>query len=380
MSKKRGVVEVQFNWIFILIIGGIILLFFLGVVRTQKKVAETKISATISTDLRAILSGVEVSTQTASLIGIPKAEIEYECQGYTVGGITGMRPIASFSPNLIKSNKLFSWALPWSIPYRAMNFIYLTSPEVRYIIVDDEPSNPDSPAKLLNALLPQRFIAEEGKERLLMNKEIVPNGAIPSVADITDLNNYKVRFIFFSDPSSISLPPDLQNSKHDITAIWIDPESSLPSEKKLEGYGTITYYYSDGTDFQEVSASVSPSPTTYYLGLPSLLAAVFAEDIESYNCNMERAFKKLGFITAIYFDKTSEMYDHFNLLGSVCADTYDNAKTSLTAIEEDSITLSKGLRQTEIEEIYNTAFSDLNPNSIFELNDQAQKLSCPEIY
>jgi len=60
--KKKGVIEVQFNWIFILIIGAIILFFFFSIVKTQKTVSEKKISTTVRRDIRAILTGAGVST------------------------------------------------------------------------------------------------------------------------------------------------------------------------------------------------------------------------------------------------------------------------------------------------------------------------------
>jgi hypothetical protein len=337
--------------------------------------AETKISVTISTDLRAILSGVEVSTQTAALIDIPKTEIDFNCEGYSVGGLAGMRPTASFSPNVIKGNRLMSWAVPWSVPYRIMNFVYLTSPEVRYIIVDDSGViDDDSLADQLYAALPQKTVTEDGQENVLINKNI-----ITSVTTITDLNNYKVRFVFFSDPSSYS-PTDLLDSKHDITAIWIKPESLLPSEKKLKGYGTVTYYSgSAATSFTLVDS-------TYYLGLPSLLATVFAEDIESYNCNMQRAFKRMEFITDIYLERTKDLHGYYalNYPSSSCLSPYSltDAQDRLGWIKTDANELfNRGLASSQIINIYTKAYSEISGNlGLSKLNDMAQQLSCPEIY
>jgi len=372
MSKKRGVIEVQFNWIFILIIGGLILVFFLGVVRTQKKVAETKISVTISTDLRAILSGVEVSTQTASLIDIPKTEIEYDCLGYSVGGVAGMRPIASFSPNIIKGNNLLSWTLPWSVPYRVMNFIYLTSPEVRYIIVDDDDADPGSLANELNESLPENYVIEDGQEKLLMNKELITISDWVSNRDteIIDKNHYKVRLIFFGtdllDALNKDTPNELAQLGEDLTAISVLPSPGLG----LDGHGEITFYKQGSLDeFEEDS-------TTYYLGKASLIAAIFAEDIESYNCNMQRAFKKFGFITDIYLKRTIELKDYYyyESINPSCESTYSSAKPKLEDIKDKTVILSEELNPTDIENIYNEISSIVNEN------DKAQKLSCPEIY
>jgi hypothetical protein len=280
-----------------------------------------------------------------------------------------MRPTASFSPNVIKGNRLMSWAVPWSVPYRIMNFVYLTSPEVRYIIVDDSSViDDDSLADQLYAALPQKTVTEDGQENVLINKNI-----ITSVTTITDLNNYKVRFVFFSDPSSYS-PTDLLDSKHDITAIKI-----VPTEDGIKGYGTVEYYSSSGTSFTLVDS-------TYYLGLPSLLATVFAEDIESYNCNMQRAFKRMEFITDIYLKRTIDLYGYYalNYPSSSCLSPYSltDAQDRLGGIKTDANELfNRGLASSQIINIYTKAYSEISGNlGLSKLNDMAQQLSCPEIY
>tara|TARA_Y100000310_G_scaffold140596_1_gene140030 strand:- start:85 stop:1191 length:1107 start_codon:yes stop_codon:yes gene_type:complete len=368
MSKKRGQIQVQFNWIFILIVGALILLFFLGVVRTQKKLSDTKISATISTDLRAILSGVEVSTQTAALIDIPKTEIDFNCEGYSVGGLAGMRPTASFSPNVIKGNRLMSWAVPWSVPYRIMNFVYLTTPEIRYIIVDDDDADPDSLADKLEAALPQKIIEEEDNDRIMMNKEVVND-----LVGIEDKNNYKVRVVFFTDTlndlQSDTTPSELQYLKGDLTAINVKVTSG-----GINGYGQITFYKQDGTSFDYVKTTAVDS-TTDYLGLQSLIAAVFAEDIDSYNCNMKRAFKKMEFMTGIYESRTTELKD--NHPDPTCTLTYLGAAGYLTTIKSKAGDLSEVLDSSDINDIYDKVY---DVDSLNNSNDRAQKLSCPEIY
>jgi hypothetical protein len=193
------------------------------------------------------------------------------------------------------------------------------------------------------------------------------------VTTITDLNNYKVRFVFFSDPSSYS-PTDLLDSKHDITAIKI-----VPTEDGIKGYGTVEYYSSSGTSFTLVDS-------TYYLGLPSLLATVFAEDIESYNCNMQRAFKRMEFITDIYLERTKDLHGYYalNYPSSSCLSPYSltDAQDRLGWIKTDANELfNRGLASSQIINIYTKAYSEISGNlGLSKLNDMAQQLSCPEIY
>jgi len=100
------------------------------------------------------------------------------------------------------------------VPYRVTNFLYITSPDIRYIIVDDDIGS-YSLADELNRTLPPDYIEKRGKKRLFMNKELVDN-----TNDLGDKNNYKVKFIFFDNPSG-----GLSTGK-DVSAINIKSDSS----------------------------------------------------------------------------------------------------------------------------------------------------------
>ncbi len=159
-KKKRGVIEVQFNWIFILIIGAVILLFFFGIVRTQKTVSEKKISITVKRDIRAILTGAGVSTGTTSLVEVPKTQIDFDCEGYSIQKTSPIKTLVSFSPDSIYDIKLMLWALDWNIGYRITNFLYITSPNIRYILVyrDNEQK---IFVDIINETLPSKYTDEE---------------------------------------------------------------------------------------------------------------------------------------------------------------------------------------------------------------------------
>ena len=75
MSKK-GIVEIQFNWVLILAVGAVILLFFSVVIMKQKSISEVSISSIILKNLEGILSGAEVSIGTVNSVAIPKTKIK----------------------------------------------------------------------------------------------------------------------------------------------------------------------------------------------------------------------------------------------------------------------------------------------------------------
>ena len=55
----KGQVEVQFNWIFVLIVGVIILSFFVAMAMSQKKSAEQGLNAIIMKRMQTALNGVQ---------------------------------------------------------------------------------------------------------------------------------------------------------------------------------------------------------------------------------------------------------------------------------------------------------------------------------
>ena len=67
--NKKGF-EIQFNWIFVLVAGTAIILFFTVVVIKQKNVSETSTKATILKSMEAVITGASVSTDTTNIIDI----------------------------------------------------------------------------------------------------------------------------------------------------------------------------------------------------------------------------------------------------------------------------------------------------------------------
>ena len=151
MLKKKAMIEVHFNWIFILIAGAVIFVFFINIVNKQREFSDIRTSGTIATNLESILTGAQISTDTVNIIDLPKVNIGFECERYFIGPTPKQtKSNVIFAPNLLKGTQMISWALDWNMPYRITNFLYLTDPELRYIIVNKA----DRPGQLLFDELP----------------------------------------------------------------------------------------------------------------------------------------------------------------------------------------------------------------------------------
>ena len=332
MDKKAF--EMQFNWIFVLIAGAAILLFFTVVVIKQKSVSETSTKATVLKSIEAIITGAGISTDTTNIVNIPSSNIEIGCNRISLGTVSKQHEnLILFAPGLVKGDRLITQTLSFNAPYRATNLLYMTSQQLRYIIIGS-----NSIAKEVNKTLPSDI-----------KKEFYS-----SIPDIKNSNNYRIRFIIFEEmiefPKSLAKMPD-----SDVTALKVNGDS----EK-----GTLEFWQKDGTSWQAKGSS-------FYIGKSSLVGAVYADTLEAYECSMQSVFSRLNLVTRIYIEKTKKLVQKGISSRQVqCNQFYSNALAQLNAISSAS-----------------SAFSQQNINTISDSakglmgeNKNAQIYSCTLIY
>ncbi|MBU1204486.1 MAG: hypothetical protein KKE93_01095 [Nanoarchaeota archaeon] len=329
MESKKGVISVQFNWVFILIAGVLILLFFGSLVLNLKKNSDITIADTIITNMQTIMTGAEVSVRTINPITIPDKEIKFSCDSISIGDIRKdiTKNKIVFAPEVIKGRTLLAWALDWNTPYHVTNFLYLTTPNIKYVFIKPL----DQEAEELFDLLPDKI--NKKKEDL---------------SDIKDTGNY-FKLVFF-DYSNPQVPPHLNSvSNNKVSAINI-----------ISGTNEIEFYKKKGAQFEPVGKA-------NYLGNPMILGAMFSGNLEDYECNVEKAFNKLGIVSMVYEKRTDYLRDLY--AGSSCISYYDPslfseiAEISKEKITVNSIQLIKGLI-----------------NNIELKNENLQSYSCPTMY
>ncbi len=332
MNKKAF--EVQFNWLFVLIAGAAILLFFTVVVIKQKSVSETSTKATVLKSIEAIITGASVSIDTINTIDIPSSNIEVSCGRISLGIISKQyQNLVLFAPSLIKGDKLITQTLAFNAPYRATNLLYVTSPQLRYIIIGS-----NNLAKEINKTLP----SELRKEFYL---------AMP---EIKNTNNYRIKFVFFDNipdfPKSLEKMPD-----SDVAAIKV----SGNSEK-----GTIEFW-------QKEKSSWLAKGTSSYIGKSALIGAIYSATLEMYECNMQNVFSRLNLVTKIYIERTKNLMQKAESSRQLqCNQFYSNALTQLNNIHEASSNFNM--------ENVNT-ITDAS-KSLASENKNAQIYSCTLIY
>jgi len=321
----------QFNWIFVLVAGTAILLFFTVVVVKQKNVSEMSTKATVLKSIEAIIIGASVGTDTTNIIDIPDSDIEVNCGRVSLGSISKQyQSLILFAPSSLKGDKLVTQTLAFSAPYRATNLLYITSPQLRYIIIGN-----NNIAREINKSMPSGI-----KKEFYTLKPQVKN-----------LNDYKVKFVIVGEMTDF--PISLKNMQDpDVTAIRVDGD-----EKK----GKVEFFQKDGDSWE-------PKGSSSYIGKASLMGAVHADTLESYECSMRNSFFRLNLITKIYEERAKKLTQAVS--GIQCKQLYSSALNHLIKIREASSNFNEG----NIDKISAAA------DSLASENKNMQVYSCPLVY
>ena len=340
MGNKKAF-EMQFNWIFVLIAGAAILIFFSSIIIKQKNITQSSTNIEMLKQMENIISGASVSADTIVPLEIPTFEIKISCNKFSIGtSLSQYNNLILFAPSLIKGNKLVAQTMEFREPYRSTNLLFLTSMQARYILIGG-----DSLLKEINKTLP----TELDKQSF----------ALYEPSKIRNTNNYKVKLIFSNVNFPSSVPDSLAKMPDsDVTAVKINGD--------LEK-GTIDFYKKEGKLFTLAENSA-------YTGKSSLIAAIYAENPEMYNCNMNNVFLKNSLVTEVYKGKTGKLLA--NHPRPECRQIYSHALPFLNKIEDASSRIAKAqkIEAQDIDEILGAS------ESLSMQNNEARKFSCPTIY
>ena len=134
--NKKG--EVYFNWIFIMIVGAIFLVFFAGFAVKYKDLQEKKNEIIILDNLNTALINLQSSSFVTSInVNLP-LDVNVACKNKDF--IIFINEENKFDYILASKdklkNKMYVWYQPYEIPFRVTNFYYLTDDEGVYLQTD----------------------------------------------------------------------------------------------------------------------------------------------------------------------------------------------------------------------------------------------------
>ena len=291
MDKKKGQISITFNWVYILIAGAIILLFFVGLVVKQQAVSEQNLASEVVRVMESIFTGAGVSEKTKNFIdtsGLSDYTLYFGCEeGTSEFGIVGkstpsqnvIDPI--FAPSNIRSSHLILWSLPYKLPFKTIDFLFVTSSNTKYFLLGNDP-------------FAEEFInATDNFNRLW----------IQDLSMVDPGKNFQIRIV-------------------DLEGIFIEDNTPVPEKVKYMQDDRVTAVSFTGTnlvDFYQKNGLLWKKTNSEPVQIISLggerdaakYAAIFSDDEQSYMCNMQKAFKRLDYLLLIYEQKAQEIEKYY---------------------------------------------------------------------
>lgn len=272
--------EVTFNWVYILIAGAVILLFFVGLVARQKTVSEERLSGEVVEVMSSILAGAGVSEKTKNFIdasGLADYTLYFSCQdGVGEFGIKD-RPTRTqnsidpiFAPREVQSSRIVTWSLPYTMPFKVMDFLLVIPSNVKYYVMGND-------AEFVHEFLN----STEGIERVF----------VLGLEQIEPEENLQVRIV---DTSGAIIPSS------DVPAQLQPFEDAEVSAVVFTGVNQVDFYQKQGPSWQKMNQKAAR-----VISLPgerdaAKYAAIFTADDETYWCNMNKAFTRMEILTKVY--------------------------------------------------------------------------------
>ncbi len=283
---KKGQIEVTFNWIYVLIAGAVILLFFVGIIVKQKAASEEQLGSEVVRIMESIFTGAGVSEKTKNTIdtsGLADYTLLFSCDDY-VGeyGIKGgsmtqnaIDPI--FSPAEIRSSSLSLWSLPYKLPFKVIDFLFVTSPNTKYFLLGDTP-------------FVEEFLNETSAHE--QTRFVINALRVASPDQIDPGDNFQIRIVDFTGTmitADAPLPLILQS--------WDDTKVTAIS---FTASNQVDYYQKQGTSWRRLNVRpvqiVSPGGERD----AAKYAAIFSGNDQIYECNMKKAFRRLQRVNEVY--------------------------------------------------------------------------------
>lgn len=375
---KRGIVEVQFNWIFILIAGGLILFFFMTIISYQQQLSKNKLGVELASQMELIFSGRGVSPGAKQPIDVADVPMQFDCSEYRVMD----QRIASgnvliFAPAEILTRKLMTLTMSFDVPLRTNTFIMITAPQIKYYFVG---FTDEMKEKINNTL---EFPLAPIGERIDYAFVKIENRTIKNEEgqEIAYENNPFVKFVFnlgveeggnpTSEVAQMLSPSFAEVDDAKVSAVVVN------ANVVEQGTSPLFFYVKNGNRF--ASDPTLPSEVVpHSFGYASFIGAVFVKDETTFSCIMNRALRRAKLTIEVAKGRYEKIGAVFASLPSIttnpCTVLAQQGVATLNALSE-SLNISEG----------GVRIADMNQfnqqiGALHQLNDDAVKSTCPAIY
>jgi len=185
MMNKKGF---TFNWIFVLIAGTLLLLFFVGFAYKHIGISTQLGNKQILFNLESDIQSYSKALQSDKILKIPQGlNVDFRCGGLHVEEEFKETDLLIFSPNQLQGD-IYIWTQSWDYPFKITNMFYVASKETTFFVVDN--------AEIFQEI-PQRFkkvFLNQGNN-LISSKLMDPKAVFVFGGDVVLPSNYKAKVV-----------------------------------------------------------------------------------------------------------------------------------------------------------------------------------------
>ena len=306
-TNRAGQIEVTFNWVYVLIAGAVILLFFVGIIARQKVISEGNLAADVVRIMESIITGAQVSEKTKSSIplgGLSEQTFYFSCEeGVSEYGVVGLParvqnsldPI--FASKKLQGSRLILWSLPYFLPFKITDFLMVTSDFNHYYFLGE---GQGLSQEFIEGAVDSSNSGNSGNSGNSDNKLSINTQKINSFSEI-EVKSTKVKVrIVDADGSQIQagsrIPEQLLVLENeDVTAV------SFTANKEAN------FFVKEGPFWKKLNQQPVPVVSKADHRDAALYGAIFTDDPEIYLCNMQKAYQRIRLIAEIYEQKITEL-------------------------------------------------------------------------
>lgn len=291
--NKKAISSV-FQYIFALVAGAIILIFFIQFAFKAEKSGGEVIKAEVLQMLDSSLQAFSISTYSSGVLPTPpwpqivdmKFGTGANCGKFTVIGQKYFVSIERvlFGPSEMKAKQLQTWTVSWYFPFRVTNIFFLNNQGSKYYLIynaENEEfvrsisSNPTETAAAEMEHLPKIFDVK------YVNSETEPKSKLKTV-DMVKVNYFK----------------PIGGVSQGLKGSYIQLEQSCQDEKEpsYNCFGTVQFY--DGN---------KKTGSSTFIGRELMFGAIMADTIEEYECQYNRALNDLERMVNVYIAKAEKL-------------------------------------------------------------------------
>jgi len=339
-KNKKGIIEIQFNWIFVLIAGFIIFLFIISIINSQKKQSDQTLNIDIMSLITTEIKNKQQIFNSYNEIHTTSVyDLQFSCDkdtkqaGIYIKGTEGNIELPTevlFTTTKLSTNNIIIWTSDFSTPFTVTRFMFITSPGTAFLIYND---SANQYAKQIYYDLPANIT------------KIYVNSFAPDISSSSILKQTKA----FKNYHIICFDDDCPANKYNYLRITPSPDNGLYS------YGDLAYH----------RAGVPTDALSKYVTKSSLFGAIFSDSRDFYECEVARA------------------YDQMNLKGSLHL-TRMKLLTDNPDIDPDCVTYFAGpqailsdMKSLSIKDV-STLYADTNELSMDNRN--LEDKGCSQIY